>query len=65
MERDLASRTLRIAASLVGGPRRLAYSLGASPSDVIAWLSGSSEPPREAFLKALEVILKDLEARDL
>jgi hypothetical protein len=64
MERDLASRTLRIAASLLGGPRRLAHHLGVSAPDVIAWLSGSTEPPREAFLRALEVILKDLEARD-
>ena len=65
MDKDLASRTLRVAASLVGGPRRLARYLGASPSALLAWLSGSAEPPREVFLRALDVILKDLEARDL
>ena len=65
MEQDLASRTLRLAAAVLGGPRRLAQHLGVQPLEVLGWLSGSSEPPRPVFLRALEVILKDLEARDL
>jgi hypothetical protein len=64
MASELRSRTLRAAASIVGGPRRLAQVLGARPSEVLAWLSGTSEPPQAAFLKALEVILSDLDARE-
>jgi hypothetical protein len=64
MEKNLRSRTLRVAASVLGGPRRLAQLLGVPSADVLAWLSGTAEPPQPIFLKALEMILKDLEGRD-
>jgi len=64
MDKDLGSRTLRVAASLVGGPRRLAQHLGASPAHMLAWLSGTTAAPRDVVLKALAVILKDLEDRE-
>ena len=64
MATHLKSRTLRVAAAVLGGPRRLARRLDASPSEVLAWLSGSVEPPEQVFLQALRVILEDLEARD-
>ena len=63
-ETDLGSRTLRVAASILGGPRRLGKHLGATPSEVLAWLSGTVEPPRAVFLQAVEVILSDLEKRE-
>ena len=64
MATHLRSRTLRVAATVLGGPCRLARRLGASPSEVLAWLSGTVEPPERAFLDALRVILEDLERRD-
>jgi len=64
MATDLRSRTLRVAASLLGGPRRLAQVLDARPSEVLAWLSGTAKPPEAVFLKALDLILSDLDARE-
>jgi len=64
MATHLRSRTLRVAAAILGGPRRLARRLDASPSQVLAWLAGTAEPPEQAFLQALRVILEDLERRD-
>jgi hypothetical protein len=54
--------TLRIAAELLGGPRKMRIFLRAPAADVAAWLAATREPPDEAFLKALELILDELDA---
>ena len=54
--------TMRIAADLLGGPRQLRIFLRAPAADVAAWLAATREPPEPAFLRALELILDDLDA---
>jgi hypothetical protein len=61
MERSVKTRTLQMAANALGGPRKLRDRLKVSSSDVAAWLNGTAEPPREIFLRALEIVLDDLE----
>ena len=53
---------LQIAAEMLGGPRKLRSYHGASSADVVSWLSGIEPPPPHAFLRALELILDDLDA---
>lgn len=53
--------TLRVAAELLGGPRQLRIFLRAPAADVAAWLAGTQEPPDSAFLRALELVLDDLD----
>jgi hypothetical protein len=53
---------LQIAAQLLGGPRKLRGYLGASSAEVVSWLAGIEPPPQHAFLRALELILDDLDA---
>jgi hypothetical protein len=47
---------------MLGGPRRLRDFLAAPTADVVAWLAGREEPPQAVFLKAIELILDDLDA---
>jgi hypothetical protein len=54
--------TLRIAAKMLGGPRKLRRFLDTSSSDVAKWLSGMEDPPTHAFLAALQLILDDLDS---
>jgi hypothetical protein len=61
MERSVKTRTLQMAADALGGPRILRDRLKVSSSEIAAWLNGAAEPPREIFLRALEIILDDLE----
>jgi hypothetical protein len=53
---------MRIAAELLGGPRQLRIFLRAPAADVAAWLAATMEPPESVFLRALELILEDLDA---
>jgi hypothetical protein len=53
--------TMRIAAELLGGPRQLRIFLRAPAADVAAWLAATRDPPEPAFLRALELILDDLD----
>lgn len=52
---------LKIAAEMLGGPRKLRSFLGASSAEVANWLAGVEPPPQHAFLRALELILDDLD----
>jgi hypothetical protein len=53
---------LRMAADMLGGPRKLRHFLKASSADVANWLSGVKQPPTRVFLAALELILDDLDS---
>jgi hypothetical protein len=53
---------LQIAAEMLGGRRKLRGFLRASSADLASWLAGTKQPPEQAFLKALELILDDLDA---
>jgi len=62
MANAVKTRALRLAARMVGGPAKLRDRLRVSSADVAAWTSGEREPPAEAVLKALDLILDDLDA---
>ena len=57
-------RALRLAARLLGGPAKLRDALNASSADVADWLAGTREPPEEVLLRAMDLILDDLDRRD-
>jgi len=50
-------RTLELAASIAGGPRKLRDLLNVPSEKLVAWLSGNERLPREVFLKALDIVL--------
>jgi len=64
MDTAIRTRTLRTAADALGGSRKLRDALGASSSEIVAWLAGTEEPPMPVFLKAVEIILDHLDHRD-
>ena len=61
VEKSIKRRVLETAASLIGGRRNLAGTLGVRSEELQAWLSGIKEPPTETFLRAVEVILDKLD----
>jgi hypothetical protein len=52
------------AAAILGGPRSLRDYLRQPSARVIAWMSGGEEPPDAVFLRALEVVLDDLDQQE-
>ena len=64
MAHSIKTRTLQIAARKIGGPRKLRDYLRAPSAGVISWLAGVEEPPTPVFLRALELILNDLDSRE-
>ena len=59
--KSVERRTLELAASLVGGTRKLRDVLGVPSEKLVAWLSGNAAPPRAVFLKALDLVLDRIE----
>lgn len=57
------TKALQIAARKLGGARKLRDYLRVPTADVVSWLAGIEEPPTPVFLRALELILDDLEGR--
>ena len=64
MSDSVKVRALREAARLLGGAAKLRERLKASAADTAAWLAGLEEPPDDMLLRALDVILDELDARD-
>ena len=56
-------RTLEAAAAILGGPRKLRDVLKVPSAKLVAWLAGREPAPREVFLKALDIVLDDLDRR--
>ena len=50
-----------MAAKRLGGPRKLRDYLRAPSAEFVSWLSGVEEPPTAVFLRALELLLDDLD----
>jgi hypothetical protein len=48
------------AASIAGGHRALAERLGVRLKELEKWIAGKASVPRDAFLRAVELILDDL-----
>lgn len=61
MGSSVERRTLELAASIVGGPRKLRDVLQVPSASLVAWLAGLEAPPREVFLKALDLVLDHLD----
>ena len=53
------SRALLRAAELIGGRDKLARVLGVSKADLDNWIAGEAKPPREVFLRAVDLILDE------
>ena len=49
-------RTLRRAAQTLGGKQQLADALGATLTEVDAWLAGSATPSDQVYLTALDIV---------
>jgi hypothetical protein len=64
MDASVNIRALRLAARLVGGPAKLRDALGVSSAEVADWLAGTQEPPREILLRAVDLILDDLDRQE-
>jgi hypothetical protein len=59
------NRTLQKAADYLGGQRALARYLKVSLGDLYAWMGPGAEPPPQAvFLKAVDLVLHDLDMPD-
>jgi len=62
---SIYTRTLQKAAERLGGERALARYLKVSMPDLFAWMRpGSVPPPQGVFLRAVDVVLDDLESLD-
>jgi hypothetical protein len=59
---SVKAKTLQLAAKRLGGPRKLRDYLRAPSAEFVSWLSGVEEPPTPVFLRALELILDDLDS---
>jgi hypothetical protein len=53
------SRALAKAAELLGGRTELARLLQVAPADVERWISDADKPPREVFLRVVDLILDE------
>ena len=60
---SVKTKALQIASRKLGGPRKLRDYLRVPTADVVSWLAGIQEPPTPVFLRALELILDDLDGR--
>jgi hypothetical protein len=60
--RTTYARAFHRACMILGGVAQLAAQLGLSEAAVRTWLDGMEEPPDNAFLSVLEIILLDAEA---
>lgn len=58
---SVKTQTLEAAASIVGGPSKLREALQVPGASLLAWLAGREEPPKEVFLRALDILLDDVD----
>lgn len=59
MAASVYSRALQKAAELLGGRDRLAKVLHVPASEIDKWIAGQSKPPREVFLRIVDIILDE------
>jgi DNA-binding transcriptional regulator YiaG len=52
------TRTMRRAVEAVGDIERLASELGASVSEIEAWIAGHAAPPPGVFLRAIDIVAR-------
>src|SRR4051812_33585292 len=62
---SIHARTLQKAAQLLGGDRALARYLKVPMPDLFVWMRpGAMSPPENVFLKAVDLVMNDLNDRD-
>ena len=54
------TRTFRRAMETLGDAERLSEAVGASVAEIEAWAAGHAHPPTSAFLKAIDVVAREL-----
>jgi len=60
---DVYTRTLLRAAEILGGEVELALRLKVTPSHLHLWMRGLSVPPRDVFLRAVDLVVEHDQAR--
>lgn len=58
------SRAVRKAAEMVGGRERLSRVLQVSLAEIEKWILGEKKPPREIFLRVVDLIIEDSAGSD-
>lgn len=58
------SRALQKAAELVGGREKLARVLNVPAADLDRWIADQAKPPREVFLRIVDLILDETTPAD-
>lgn len=58
------SRAVRKAAEMVGGRERLARVLQVPREEIEKWILGEKKPPREMFLRVVDLIIEDAPSSD-
>lgn len=58
MSTTIHAETLKRAAQFVGGREALRAHLNVSPMRLAAWMDGMLVPPRDVFLRAVDLVLE-------
>jgi hypothetical protein len=58
------SRAVRKAAEMAGGREELARSLQVPLADVDKWILGEKKPPRDVFLRVVDLLIEDSAGSD-
>lgn len=58
------SRAVRKAAEMVGGRERLARVLQVPAAEIDKWILGDKRPPREIFLRVVDLLIEDSAGSD-
>lgn len=58
------SRAVRKAAEMIGGREELARTLQVPPAEVEKWILGEKKPPREVFLRVVDLLIEDSAGSD-
>lgn len=59
MAASIYSRATQKAADLLGGRERLAKVLLVAPGDVDDWIADRARPPREVFLRVVDIVIDE------
>jgi hypothetical protein len=59
----IKAKALRMASRKLGGNRKLRDFLRVPAEQLVRWMSGAEDPPTPILLKAIELILDDLDRR--
>lgn len=62
MSASVYSRAVRKAAELLGGREKLSRTLQVPSAEIDKWIAGEAKPPREIFLRIVDLILDETTA---